>query len=99
MAIAVIQEFPIEGDDRTTTRYDSIHAALGIEDNPPVGGLVHTAGFDDEAGVFRIFEVWDSRQDWETFFNDRLLPLVRPMIEQGAREPQTRIYELHHFMG
>ena len=57
MAVAVIQEFPIEGTDRTTTNYDRILEALGTRENPPAGGLVHTAGFDDQAGVFRIFDV------------------------------------------
>ena len=98
MAIAVIQEFPIQGDDRTTTNYDRIQGELGVRDDPPPGALVHTAGFDEEGGVFRIFAVWESREAWDAFFNDRLLPIVRPFMEQGAREPATRIYELHDFM-
>src|SRR5207253_10680805 len=71
MAVAVIQEFPIVGDDRTTTNYDRVQDALDTRANPPAGGLVHTAGFDDEAGVFRVFDVWESQQAWEAFFNDR----------------------------
>jgi hypothetical protein len=98
MAIAVIQEFPIEGDDRTTTNYDRVQQALGTRDSPPAGGLIHTAGFDEQAGVFRIFDVWESREAWETFFNDRVLPVVRPMMEEGRRAPETRVYELHDFM-
>ncbi len=99
MAVAVIQEFPIEGNDRTTTNYDRVQEALGVRDDPPAGGLVHAAGFDEDAGVFRIFNVWESQEAWETFLNDRLLPVVRPMMEQGGREPVTRVYELHAFMG
>jgi quinol monooxygenase YgiN len=99
MAIAVIQEFPLEGDDRTTTNYDWVQEALGVRDNPPAGGLVHTAGFDEQAGVFRIFDVWESEEAWEAFLNDRLLPAVRPMLEQGGRAPETRVYRLHDFMG
>ena len=98
MAIAVIQEFPIEGDDRTTTIYDRVQDALGARDNPPAGGLVHTAGFDEEAGVFRIFDVWESEEAWKTFMNDRLMPVVTPMMEQGGRAPATRVYQLHDFM-
>jgi len=98
MAFAVIQEFPIEGDDRTTTNYDRVQEALGTRTDPPAGGLVHTAGFDGEAGVFRIFDVWESREAWEAFLNDRLMPVVRPMMEQGGRAPETRVYELHDFM-
>ncbi len=98
MAFAVIQEFPIEGDDRTTTNYDRVQEALGMRTNPPAGGLVHTAGFDEEAGVFRIFDVWESQEAWDTFMRDRLMPIVRPMMEQGGREPVTRVYELRDFM-
>ena len=98
MAIAVIQEFPIEGEDRTTTNYDRIQEALGTRDNPPGGGLVHTAGFDEQAGVFRIFDVWESQQAWEAFSRDRLMPIVKAMMEQGARAPETRVYPLHDFM-
>lgn len=98
MAVAVVQEFPIEGSDRTTANYDRVQEALGVRENPPAGGLVHAAGFDEDAGVFRIFDVWESREAWETFLNDRLMPVVRPMMEQGGREPQTRIYELHTYM-
>jgi quinol monooxygenase YgiN len=99
MAVAVIQEFPIEGDDRTTTNYDRIQEALDTRDNPPAGGLVHAAGFDEGAGVFRIFDVWESQEAWEAFFNDRLMPIVKPLMEQGARAPETRVYGLHDFMG
>jgi hypothetical protein len=99
MPIAVIQEFPIEGNDRTTTNYDRVQEALGIGADPPAGGLVHTAGFDEEAGVFRVFDVWESKEAWDAFLNDRLMPVVRPLMEQGGgREPETRVYQLHDFM-
>lgn len=98
MAFAVIQEFPIDGDDRTTTNYDRVQEALGTQDNPPAGGLVHTAGFDEQAGVFRIFDVWESEEAWNAFFNERLMPGVTPLMEQGGRPPETRAYELHDFM-
>ena len=99
MAVAVIQEFPIDGADRSTTNYDRVQEALDGRANPPAGGLVHTAGFDEEAGVFRIFDVWESEAAWDAFLNDRLMPIVRPMMEQGGRPPTTRVYPLHDFMG
>ena len=97
MAFAVIQEFPIEGADRTTPNYDRVQEALGLRENPPAGGLVHTAGFDEDAGVFRIFDVWESEEAWKTFFNDRLMPVVGTLMEQGGRPPETRSYELNDF--
>jgi len=97
MAIAVVQEFPIEGDDRSTTNYDSIQEALDARANPPAGGLAHAAGFDEEAGVFRIFDVWESQEAWDAFLNDRLMPIIRSMPQSG-RPPATRVYQLHNFM-
>ncbi len=98
MAFAVIQEFPIEGDDRSTTNYDRVQELLGTRDNPPAGGVVHTAGFDEQAGVFRIFDVWESEAAWNAFLNDRLMPAVQPLMEQGGRSPETRTYQLNDFM-
>jgi hypothetical protein len=98
MPIAVVQEFPIEGDDRTTANYDRVQDLLGVRDDPPAGGLVHAAGFDEEAGVFRIFDVWETEEDWSRFRDERLMPTVTPMMEAGGREPATRVYRLHEFM-
>lgn len=97
MAFVVIQEFPIEGENRSTANYDRVQEALGTRTKPPAGGLVHTAGFDERAGVFRIFDVWESEDAWNAFLDDRLMPVVRPMLEQGGRAPETRTYHLHEF--
>jgi hypothetical protein len=96
MAVAVIHEFPIQGGDRTTTNYVRVQEALGVRDTLPAGGLFHTAGFDEAAGVFRIFDVWESREAWDAFLDD---PAVRPLIEHGGRQPEIRVYELHGFVG
>jgi hypothetical protein len=98
MAVAVVQEFPIQGDDRGTENYQRVQAALGLKENPAAGGLVHTAGFDEEAGVFRIFDVWESQEAWSTFQRERLMPVVQPMLEAGGSPPVTRTYELADFM-
>ncbi len=37
MAIAFIQEFKIQGDDRSTTNYDAINERLNARGNPPEG--------------------------------------------------------------
>jgi quinol monooxygenase YgiN len=75
-----------------------VQEAIGARENPPAGGLAHTAGFDEEAGVFRIFDVWESKAAWESFLQERLMPIVQPMMEQGQRAPSMRVYELHDFM-
>ena len=97
MAVAYVQEFPIV--DRSTTNYDFVADKIG--EGPFDGLIVHTAGFDEEAGVFRILDVWETREHAERFLAEHVLPLM----EQGpsafpnpdAFTPPTRdgFYELH----
>lgn len=101
MAVAFIQEFKIQGDDRTTTNYDTVSERLNARENPPEGGIVHTAGFDEEAGVFRVFDVWETREHGERFLRDRLMPIVHELTADrpNARQPDRQgWYELHDLM-
>ncbi len=106
MAIAYIQEFVIEDGDLSTTNYDAVSAALNLEDAPD-GLLIHTAGFDLDAGIFRIFDVWETREHGERFINERLNPIIEPMIAAAAENPAANFdpptretwYELHDTIG
>jgi hypothetical protein len=91
MPVAVIQEFAIE--DRSTTNYDDISGRL--REGPPAQGLLmHTAGFDDEAGVFRI-DVWESKDQAEAF-QRRVLDVVDDIVPSDAAGPtRSAFYELH----
>jgi hypothetical protein len=101
MAVASIQEFKLQGDDRTTTNYDAVQERLNTRDNPPEGGIFHTAGFDEDAGVFRIFDVWETREHGERFMNERLMPIIQELGGGGSelRPPDREAwYELHDVM-
>ena len=94
MAVAFIQEFRI--DDRSTTNYDAVAERLG--DIQPDGLLIHTAGFDDEGGVFRIFDVWETRDQGERFMQEQLQPILDELLSsQPDLPPPSREdwYELH----
>jgi len=101
MAVAYVQEFAIV--DRSTQNSDFVADKIG--DGPFDGLIVHTAGFDDDAGVFRILDVWETREHAERFIAEH----VQPMIEKGpdafpnpdAFTMPTRegFYELHHIVG
>ena len=98
MAIVQLIEIPIVGDDRTTTNYDAMMDKLGVDGNKPEGLIVHTAGWDDEGGVFRILDVWESAEAWERFRADRLDPVLAegPVNPDNAAPPSAdRSYELH----
>jgi hypothetical protein len=96
MAVAWFQEFEFE--DRSTTNYDAVSGRLGLDANPAVGLIAHTAGFDDDNGVFRIFDVWESREHAQRFQDERLLPILGEMLA-GENPPPGPIregfYDLH----
>jgi hypothetical protein len=101
MAVAFVQEWEIQGDDRSTSNYDEINERLNARDDPPEGGLVHTAGYDEDAGVFRIFDVWETREQGERFIQERLMPLIQEATasRSDARPPDRESwYELHDLM-
>jgi hypothetical protein len=106
MTIAYIQEFEIKNGDTSTANYDAVVAALNLQGNGPDGLLIHTAGFDHDGGVFRIFDVWETRAQGEKFINDRLNPIIEPMAAAAMQDPESDFtppnreawYELHDSM-
>jgi hypothetical protein len=105
MAVAFLQEFTIQAGDTSTTNYDAVTAELNLQQAPD-GLLIHTAGFDHESGVFRVFDVWESREQADTFMTEKLNPIIERMAGQAAASgdesftPPTREawYELHDSM-
>jgi hypothetical protein len=76
VAIQVIQEFTVV--DHGTDNYDVIKERIGV-DHP--GLICHTAGFDDQSGVFRIVDTWETKDDAERFYNDTFGPQLQEMLE------------------
>jgi hypothetical protein len=104
VAVAYLQEFEIVGGDTSTPNYDAVVAALDLKEAPD-GLLIHTAGFDHDGGVFRIFDVWESREQGEKFLNETLMPIVERMAGDAAqrgdefRPPNRETwYDLHDSM-
>jgi hypothetical protein len=105
MAVAYVQEFTIQGGDTSTTNYDAVASQLDLS-TPPDGLLIHTAGFDHDAGVFRIFDVWESREQGDRFIEERLNPIIEPMMAAAQASGDTNFtpptregwYELHDAM-
>jgi len=97
MAVAYIQEFPIE--NRSTENYDWVAEQIG---QGPFDGLIaHTAGFDDDDGVFRIVDIWESREHAERFLAEHVQPLIDlgpsafPNPDNFTMPTRDGFYELH----
>ena len=99
MAVVYMQEFAIVGDNRSTANYDSI--AEKVRSGPFDGLIVHTAGFDEDDGVFRIIDVWESQEQAQRFLDEQIQPLVEAGPESFPEPtnftPPLRdgFYELH----
>ena len=102
MAVAFMQEFPATGDDRTTTNYDAISARIDPENDWPKGMLFHTAGWDEDQKLFRIFDVWETQEDAQRFMDERLMPIMEELAGDGPPPgpPPARqyYYEIHHLV-
>jgi len=97
MAVAFVQEFRVAGGDRSTANYDAVNERLTREEAPE-GLLIHYAGFDEDAGVFRIVNVWETREQGQRYLDERVLPAVREVVPEREAVPPDResVYELHH---
>ncbi len=74
MTHAFIQDVPIDA-----AFYQRIKDALG--DDPPKGLLVHLAMERSEGGL-RYIDVWESQEDSERFTEERLHPVMVPMLRE-----------------
>jgi hypothetical protein len=95
VAFAQIQEW--RNATAGTSNYDAVAKKIDAESNPPQGLIAHTAGRDSQ-GVWRVFDIWESREQAERFRDERLMPIVREMMQSSddAAPPDVvDLYELH----
>lgn len=74
MAFAFTQDVPIDG-----TVYRRILDGLG--DEAPKGLIVHLALERPEGGL-RYIDVWESEEDCDRFGEERLHPVVHPLLQR-----------------
>jgi hypothetical protein len=93
MPVGMLQE--MQGVD--AERYDAVNAAMDIDNNRPAGLIFHTAGQANN-GAWRIFDVWESAEDFERFQRDQLLPALQKVMTgpPPGGPPSYEIYELHN---
>jgi hypothetical protein len=95
MAVAVVQDWVEEETDRSTTNYDAIHERI-MQSGPIEGFLLHTAGFTGRG--FRIFEVWETREHFDRFVEERFMPILKEVAAAESRQPEQTVYELHELI-
>ncbi len=97
MAYAFTQDVPIDA-----AFYTRITDGLG--DATPKGLIVHIAVERPEGGL-RYIDVWESEDDWDRFAEERLHPVVHPLLseifgDQLPPEPErTPLPVIHTWRG
>jgi hypothetical protein len=95
MAFGIVHHFP----GGTKEQYEaSIAAVHPGPDELPEGQIFHVAGPSD--GGWTIVAVHESRESWETFRDDILMPRMQAGIEGGFGSPPEEtdidVYKLQH---
>ena len=91
MAVMVISTF-----EATMEMYEAVNAKLPGPENPPQGGLVHTAGILPD-GRMQVADVWETDADWQSFRENVLGPAIYEVAGDDAPTPEIVSYELHDF--
>jgi hypothetical protein len=95
MAYVLIQK----AQDATWADYEKVSQAVGADDSPPEGLIVHAAGEVD--GKWHSVSVWESQEAADRFRDERLLPAVRQALGDAVVEagpPPTESFEVKHLV-
>jgi len=87
MATAMLMRWP----GVTLEQYEEARAKVRWEEDVPDGALLHIAGLDGDD--FRVFDVWESPEQFQRFVAERLMPGVREVGIEG--DPEVRLYDVH----
>ena len=73
-------------------QYDSLRKEVNWEGNKPTGALFHVASFDDSGGI-KVADVWNSKEELDTFVGSRLLPAMQ---KANVPAPKVEVYDAHN---
>jgi hypothetical protein len=91
MAVGIRQKF----SGGTQANYDAAHAVMEVDTNPPAGMLVHSAG--PVEGGWGIIDPWESREAFDAFVRDRLMPRLQGLGDKGfPSPPDVKEFEVHN---
>jgi hypothetical protein len=90
MAVAVDVNFP----GATLAQYDEAIKAMGLTPGGRhPGALFHWVTATDDG--FRVTDVWESKEKFESFAQQQLGPLSEQM---GLVEPEVRYIDVHNYL-
>ena len=76
--------------------YDALTAELDLDENPPEGLIMHTAGEAD--GAWQVIDVWLTKAHATRFDRERREPALRKLLGEDAPPMEMRYYQLHSLL-
>jgi len=89
MAVAMMVDNP-QGSQEI---YERVRVLIGLE--RPAGGILHLAGPSPNGG-WRVIEVWESKEDAQRFFEERVMPASEAV--GAAVPPAPQFWPVHNHM-
>jgi hypothetical protein len=80
------------GNGFTKQMYEQLRKEVDWEHNRPTGIIFHAASFDN-SGNLHVVDIWESEQDLNNYFNDKLKPVMEKI---NAPPPKGEIFTLHN---
>jgi hypothetical protein len=89
MAYATLMEFDVD-----LATHIKLGEAVG---DAPIKGFILHAGGPSERGVYSL-DVWESKEDSERFFAERMLPALRQLGLEGGPPLSHQEFELPYVL-
>ncbi len=94
MAYAIVHYFPGGTKDQYEASLAAVHPSKG---SLPEGQIFHAAG--PSSGGWRIIAVHDSKDTWERFRDEILMPKLKAGVQGGfATPPEEIAFEVHNIL-
>lgn len=94
MAYGIVHYFPGGNQAQYEASIAAVHPGRDI---PPKGQIFHAAGQSE--GGWTIMVVHDSKESWEKFRDEILMPKMRQGIVGGfPTPPEEKTFEVHHLL-
>jgi hypothetical protein len=87
MAVVMRMSWP----EVTAEQYDEACEVVGWERDVPQGAIFHAAFLDE--GGFKVVDVWETAEDFQSFVDNRLMPGIAQVGIEG--EPSVTISPAH----
>ena len=87
MAVVMLMHWP----EVSKAQYEQARKEINWEGKAPRGAKFHVAWFGEDG--FHVLDLWESREDFEHFMEQRAMPILRMIGTQG--HPKVQFAEAH----